>query len=870
MMTRPPGPARTVRLLAGLLLRRFYNRLRTRRRRRKDSVEQTTRRTGTGRKSAVGSAGVIFIALVFMFNAMNLSSGLLRNVRMAVAPVQDDQGRYVLTARTYRDLAHYQTRYGNERSREADVQLWQLFREELAPNAGQNRNPKLDQLVYRYQAVGLDGFERGESDDIFLPRLSAWHSPSSAGQTSKIIGALLLLLCLTWLCVDFGAANQDLGKVEWTMEWLFTMPVSGPALFLAQALGYAFSEPLMWVGAWPILIAIFVSAGWGWWSVLAGSAVALYLSVLIGSVRVSGETMLRSTLAPSRLKNLQALFTVFGMLGLFFLISNVTNSRISSGFLSWAMQMPDWPSWLPFSLPARLPAVGGMTSGALISMLGATALFPLGAVMFCGWLTRTGLVTVTGPYAASQRGPTAKRSAEALAPIESATAQRAGLIRGILLKDLRLLLRDRNFLVQTLVVPVMIIALQLVVNTGILEAVRSHFQQAAVLAFAVGAYVLIATALSVLSVEGNSVWMLYTFPQDIDHILRQKTKLWAAIALVYTIAILVACAVVNNTLQPSDAVFGVLAVAGVVIYAFIGAGIGILATDPLETEVRRRVRPEMVQLYMVLAAMYAHALYAPSAWTRLAQIVLSTLLAIALWQKVHDRAPFLLDPVAAAAPSISISDGMIAALAFFVLQGLFQISFVVARVPPGESLFLGFVIAGAIVVLLSLYIFKRTKVKGILYSVGLRRPPVQPGMSGSSALLLGIGGGAVAAAFASVYLKAIEWIPALRQLKTESLKLPFDPGIWLPVIAIAAAPVFEEFIFRGLVFRGLRRSTGLVTAIFGSAGIFAIVHPPISVLPVFVLGVIAAWTFERSKLLVSAIATHMIYNAAIVVLNSRS
>jgi membrane protease YdiL (CAAX protease family) len=45
------------------------------------------------------------------------------------------------------------------------------------------------------------------------------------------------------------------------------------------------------------------------------------------------------------------------------------------------------------------------------------------------------------------------------------------------------------------------------------------------------------------------------------------------------------------------------------------------------------------------------------------------------------------------------------------------------------------------------------------------------------------------------------------------------------------------------------------------------VHPPISVIPVFVLGVVAAWTFHRSKLLISAIATHMIYNVAIVFVN---
>jgi drug/metabolite transporter (DMT)-like permease len=229
----------------------------------------------------------------------------------------------------------------------------------------------------------------------------------------------------------------------------------------------------------------------------------------------------------------------------------------------------------------------------------------------------------------------------------------------------------------------------------------------------------------------------------------------------------------HEALHPGYAVFAVMALAGVFIYAFIAAGIGILATDPLETEVRRRVRPEMVQLYMILAAMYAHALYAHSNWTRLAQIVLSALVAFALWQKVRDRAPFLLDPVAAATPSISLSDGMIAALAFFVLQGLCQLSFTAAEMPPGQSLFIAFVIAGAIVVAFSFYIFWRTKVPDVLIAVGLRRAPGKHSTSASKALLLGIVGGLCAAAFAFGYLNAIDWIPALHNLKVETLKLPF-------------------------------------------------------------------------------------------------
>jgi membrane protease YdiL (CAAX protease family) len=86
----------------------------------------------------------------------------------------------------------------------------------------------------------------------------------------------------------------------------------------------------------------------------------------------------------------------------------------------------------------------------------------------------------------------------------------------------------------------------------------------------------------------------------------------------------------------------------------------------------------------------------------------------------------------------------------------------------------------------------------------------------------------------------------------------------LAVVTVAAAPVFEEFIFRGLIFGGLRRSFSPTTATLASAAIFAIVHPPLSVIPVFVMGVVAALIYERTRMLAAPMLVHAIYNAAVV------
>ena len=49
-----------------------------------------------------------------------------------------------------------------------------------------------------------------------------------------------------------------------------------------------------------------------------------------------------------------------------------------------------------------------------------------------------------------------------------------------------------------------------------------------------------------------------------------------------------------------------------------------------------------------------------------------------------------------------------------------------------------------------------------------------------------------------------------------------------------------------------------------SAAIFAIVHPPFSVIPVFGLGLAAALVYGRTGLLIGPMAAHAAYNALVV------
>ncbi|HUT16117.1 MAG TPA: type II CAAX endopeptidase family protein [Anaerolineae bacterium] len=80
-----------------------------------------------------------------------------------------------------------------------------------------------------------------------------------------------------------------------------------------------------------------------------------------------------------------------------------------------------------------------------------------------------------------------------------------------------------------------------------------------------------------------------------------------------------------------------------------------------------------------------------------------------------------------------------------------------------------------------------------------------------------------------------------------------------------AAPVAEEAFFRGYLFAGLREHTSLRGAILVSAALFALVHVlPISMPPLFVLGVLFALLYHQTGSIWPAVILHSSMNTLAV------
>jgi membrane protease YdiL (CAAX protease family) len=694
------------------------------------------------------------------------------------------------------------------------------------------------------------GFHSGVTGrEVLYSLLGRGEAIPWGGDLLRASGVILAALAFGHLWLSLGTGNQDLGRVEWSFEWLFTLPAPAGRLFLAKIFEYTVVNPFGWFMIFPFLITAYWSRGDGWAALPKALGGILALGFMLGSLRLSIETWLRTRLSLDRLKSVQAACLLLGTILWLGVLWLAMAQKVPSFFLDLAPRVPRAALWNPFSVAVLLcdPAVPGWMPAGILA--GSAILLTALATAACRFLVREGLLTSSGTFQGQRHVP-------------RPSPERRAFFHGVLAKDLRLLFRDRTFLVGTLVVPVLVFVFQAVLYPNLLRGVTGDFRHAATLAYGLGAYILMSSAFHVLTIEGNSLWLLYTFPRELHRILIEKTVVWAGVALLYAGVTLGITAWMSQGLDDLSGSLALTAVIGVVLAAFTAAALGCLAADPLQQDVQRKVRPEIVYLYMLLSAMFGYSIYGPSAWVRLVQLVLSTLLVLALWQKVRDRLPYLLDPTEAPPPRIALSDGLIAVLAFFILQGVFSLLAIQGGATEGRGLaiVLSYAGAGAVVVVFSLYVFWRLKVPDLLRSIGLRGPRGSIGR----ALLQGPMAGMAAAALGVAYLIVLRKVPFFQPFleeQRETLKTLKEGGLeWLAVLAVAGAPLFEEYLFRGLVFRGMRRSMTLLPAVLASAGVFAVVHPPLSFVPVFGLGVAAALSFEATGILLAPILAHVVYN----------
>ena len=559
-------------------------------------------------------------------------------------------------------------------------------------------------------------------------------------------------------------------------------------------------------------------------SPLSGLLASLVLLALAAMLRTLIDTGLRLSLTPSRLGNLQAVMSLAGLLPMYM---GMSFGMGTGGFAyAWAAAMPAWSSWTPPGLLLRLLNADGMAA-----LLPAALL--LAQMLLLMWL---GMAILRRQLRHGVVGQGQREGARKPAATPLPTRRwRLRIGTAIQRRELTLLLRDRNFLVQTLLMPVLILGGQ-ALFTGQARDLHALLDNPVLLAstgFFLGTYVLLMSAFQTLNKEGGALWLLYTFPVPIEQALRQKAQLWAALALLYPLILFGAALAWLPAWSWQTAGLMLLALAGIPLYSMIAVALGVFASDPLAMETTAKVRPTYTYLYLLLTGLDIAALAAGSLVQQLIFVVLTGALAVALWQKARDALPYLLDPAASPPARITAADGLIAAMLFFILQTLLLI-------------LLKDQVAAPLTYVLLRLVYWRSRTAGVP-CIAQGRQPWRWGVVGAcAAVLFGIG------------------YAALLPPPSPPLMHLNGNGLWLLALGVLAAPLCEEFIFRGLLQGGLRRSLPAWQAIGITAALFAIVHPPASMLSVFVLGLCAGIAYERSGSLLAPMLVHAAYNAALL------
>jgi membrane protease YdiL (CAAX protease family) len=714
--------------------------------------------------------------------------------------------------------------------------------------------------------------------------------------STALAAALTLQMLLMWLsAILLPLSSRELAQAEWDLEWLATLPVRRAPLLWARLLERSVVNPAGVLALWPGCSVLAWYGGHGWLSIALGAGAALLLLMQAALVRTLADTGLRLSLPPSQLRNLQAMASV-ACLPVMYMAMSYAMARHDSFTFGWARAFPAWTLWTPPGLAVQAMTAHSAAQAGLAALLLAvqTALVMVAGVALLQYQLRAGIVAggarEGAPRRTAMQGMTKGAAYSAAAAHEAApeaqgtggrrppagdhaglhpqahgTGWRARLsawfstLTPLQRRELMLLGRDRNFLVQSLLVPVVIVGSQLVFNNQLSSIARigENQQLMAAVAFGIGSYVLMLSAFQTLNTEGNALWMLYTFPRSLESMLREKAKLWGVLALLYPLLVFATGLTFTPVFDGRLAWLALVALAGVPVFSGIAIALGVFACDPLAQETHARVRPTYTYLYMLLCGLYGYGLYAQEWIQTVAIMVLTGGLSLALWQKARDALPYLLDPNAAPPARVALSDGLIAATLFFVAQLL--IGAVLAHGKPltPRDLAQTFTLAGAFVYAVMRFIYWRNKTSGVPAMLAAA-PHGGAAPALRDALKNGLAAAAIACAFGAFYLQALHGTVWDHGAVHSSL--------WTAAMAVLAAPVFEEFIFRGLIHTGLRRLLPPLAAALGSAAIFAIVHPSVSMMPVFVLGLCAAWAHARSTSLLAPMVVHAVYNAAIVAL----
>jgi membrane protease YdiL (CAAX protease family) len=810
-------------------------------------------------------AGFVF-AVLFMV-ILNILSAFA--VQMAVEAAQrtemERQGKIVVSRVFLLSVKEAQAHWsGSREASDASLSFEGAYSREARTKADREGGSRTEIELRLRSAMRLHGTADFVTYAEASPGIKALVR---SGPLAAMLGSVMLLWWAVMLVFQGEGLELDLQRRRHPMwEWLFSHPAPPSAIFLAEMLSPIAANPIYWAG--PLFAGFVFGFAYGpALGVLALILVGVPLTVAAACLGKALEIGVILRFSPRSRGAMMGFMSWIGyasmmllFVGVFVIPKMVTAMARPLAILTRA----PWP-WLGWFLGARADGSFSFVTGVLICWVAAGVTIA-GSVGFSVWGAQQGLA---GNFASSGRAPSAARAKR--------TGTRPPFQRDPLYrKEFLWFARDRSAIVQTILIPLTVAGIQMFNLRGVLSHAQGAWNYICGAGIFFGTYFLWILGPRSLQSEGQALWIALTWPRGMEDLLKAKAWLWSMISSALVALVLAyACFVFPHEIWKIGLVgFGWF----IFSRSMAEKSVTLVTVTPASGEAEKIPwgRRWAAQLGMLT---FAIGVLTEQWHIAIMGIVYSYVTAAAMWESFRARLPYLYDPWSERVPPpptlmhamISIS---ILVEGGAVITGIVQV--VAGRQNVAMAQAIGYAVC-ALIVSVCVVSFLRNRhvtLRDVVVWKAKSRIVRDHHPSGRRlglddlntpvALLTGACGGLALGLLAHVYLAALEHFPAaaelVRNAHEQMTRIP-DLRIWYAVMAVGFAPFAEEYLFRGLLYRALDREWGGWRAVIGSAAFFAIYHPPLSWLPVALLGAANAVLFKKTGRLAPAIALHMVYNA---------
>jgi len=838
---RQPGFWRVVYLLLAASRRRAVGR----RRRAQQIFGQQT----GGKAANWGGLGVLLT--VVLMAGINVAGGFL--VQGAVTAGQriaaEQRGQVVVGA------------WFLQRVQEAQVfARWPLYRDEarrLTGDYGGSQGVIAEHLRATVVHDRIGDFITPDQAAPGLTRLGESGFPAMFGTIALLWWGLMLVM-------QGDGPELDVQRRRHPMwEWLLSHPVRPGAVFCAEMLAPVAANPLFWSA--PLTPGIL-------YGFIHGPALGALAVLVIGipltvAAACLGKAIEIGALLRFAPRSRGAIFGLMGWVGytlmtlLFFGLFGIEQlATVMAGPLRPLAALP-WP-WLGLVLGQMRNGAFSFTAGMLTCGL-LSGLVVAASVGFSAWSARLGLA----------------------APADSLPAAPRQVRRGhtrfgrepLFRKELLWLARDRSALVQALLVPLTMAGLQLLYLRGVIAAAPEEWNYLCGAAILFGTYFLAVLGPRSLASEGPALWIALTWPRGLESLLKAKAWLWTLMSSCIVGMILCYAAYRFPADIWSVALVGVGWVPFARSMAYKAVTLATVIGPSGEAEKIPAGRRWAVQLGTLTFAIGVLTLQ----WSVVVTgVVYSTMTAAAMWQNFRARLPYLYDPWSERLPTPPTLMHAMIAIALLVEGGATVTGVAQVFAGQGTVAVIRALAYGASALCVSVGVAHFLANRGVRMADTWRWRPMDPEtawpgsqlnvsgrrfMLGSLLIgwLLGLALGLLGLGYITILHEFGGIAKVLDQGRAQMDSVPHLRASYF-VMAVLIAPMAEEYLFRGLLYRALDREWRGWRAVVGSAAFFAVYHPLLSWLPVGLLGIANALVFKKTGRLAPAVLSHMVYNAVVL------